>query len=149
MCFDNWDFIAIIISVIALGFSLYEFFVERVRMRKESTLNAYLTIQTDTIKMLKDMQNEGVNFTTLKKTENKSEWDKITLCLVEIENFAVGINSKIYDLVTLNRLGGDNVIEWYGNLEPIILKKRGAKSNGQPYDEFEKMVESLKKLRGQ
>lgn len=148
MCFDNWDFIAIIISVIALGFSLYEFFIERVRLRKESTLNAYLKIQTETIKMLKDLQNAGISFKDLDKNENKTEWDKVTLCLVEIENFAVGINTKIYDLDTLNRLGGGNIIEWYRNLKPVIQKKRGKNSNGKPYDEFETMVNSLEKHRG-
>ena len=145
---QNSDYISIVISLGALGLSLFTFLSERVRLRKEATLHAYLKIQTETIKRLKEVDKGENSFINLDKSSDKENWDKVTLSLAEIENFAVGINTNIYNIYVLNRLGGSNIIEWYRTLKPVIFKKRGVSTNGEHYNEFENMIRSLERLRG-
>lgn len=77
------------------------------------------------------------------------EWHELTVCLAKIEQFSVGINTGIYSLDTLNRLGGAYFIRQYEKLKPIIIRKRAENAaGGKHYDEFEETVNKLRKKRG-
>lgn len=134
------DIITIIISVIALGFSLYQFFCEAERQKKEATLNAYKELQETAFSVLRKYQ-----LSTIKKGDDG--WDTVTTCMAQIENFCVGVNSGVYSLDILNRLGGGFFIERFEKLQPVIQKKRSDDRNSQHYNEFSKTVRDLKKKR--
>lgn len=136
------DIVAILVSILALLFSIVQFARDSSRKKKESTLNAYNALQYDAFKKL----NKYVDMSTI---EYQSEaWEEITICLAQIENFSVGINTGIYSLKILNRLGGAFFIRQFEKLTPVINLKRGKNvSPGSHYDEFEKTVEMLRKRR--
>lgn len=136
------DIIAVILSTLALLFSIAQFSRDSLRQQKESTLNAYNALQYDAFEKL----NKYVDMSTIEY--QSEEWEEITICLAQIENFSVGINTGIYSLKILNRLGGAFFIRQFEKLTPVInLKREKNVSPGSHYDEFEKTVEMLRKRR--
>jgi len=143
---------ALVFSGIAIIISLAQFFSERNRSRKEATIHAFDELEENVFSKKhykKLVIRAGEEYALSGKPENDQEkWNEATLALSRIEHFAVGVNSKIYDLKTLNRMAGSFLLEEFSRWKPIIDTKRIQAPNSKHYDEFETMCISLKKLRG-
>ena len=136
------DIVALLVSILALLFSIVQFARDSSRKKKESTLNAYNALQYDAFEKL----NKYVDMSTIEYQSDA--WEEITICLAQIENFSVGINTDIYSLEILNRLGGAFFIRQFEKLMPVIkLNREKNVSPGSHYNEFEKTVEMLRKRR--
>lgn len=141
---ESWDIVSIIALIISAGtlvFYIIELRFNLRRAKKESTLNAYKQLQNH-FKYIKTITGR---IPALEKRDE--EWAELTECLADIENFCVGINTGVYDINILNRVGGDYFIYLFHLLGPIIEKKRSKKSKRRPYDEFEKTVDKLIVIR--
>ncbi|MBR0510188.1 MAG: DUF4760 domain-containing protein [Clostridia bacterium] len=145
------DIAAFIISILAFVLSVVQFFKDSSRQKKESTLIAYNDLQDDVFTNLNKMLH------SLPKDESgridinvdNDNWEVITSFLAKIEKFSVGINTGIYSLDVLNRVGGGYFIRIYDALSMIIDRKTEYNvSNGKHYDEFQKTVDKLKRKRG-
>lgn len=137
------DICALVISILAFVLSLCQYFRDSSRERKEATLNAYNELQDDVFSHLNKYGMPLPEFEYL-----GDDWQKMTVYLAKLERFSVGINTGIYSLNVLNRLGGEYFIREFEKLKPIIDRKRKEKIvDGKHYDEFEKTVLKLKKLR--
>lgn len=102
------DIAALIISILALGLSLIQFIRNTSRQKKESTLMAYQKIQNEVFNKLTKYS------CPMPEIEyHGDEWTELTICLAKLEQFSVGINSGIYSLRILNRLGGAFYIRQY------------------------------------
>lgn len=144
------DIFAVIFAGAAFMLSVIQFVKDNSRQKRESTLNAYSDLQDDVFTnlniLLSEYEIEKKKLSSL-RTGDK-EWEEITGYLAKIERFSVGINSRIYSINVLNRLGGGYFIRLYRELSPVIEKKRKAdKSKGNHYDEFEATVKKLEKMR--
>ncbi len=137
------DIAALIISILALVLSLIQFIRDTSREKKEATLIAYNEIQDDVFSILTKYP-----YPMPEIEYHSKEWLELTICLAKLERFSVGINTRIYSIDTLNRLGGAYYIRQFEKLKPIIDRKRN--DNLVPekhYDEFEITVNMLKKKR--
>ncbi len=137
------DVFAISISALALGLSLIQFFNDFSRQKKEATLLAYGKLQDEVFPILRQY-----HFPMPAAEYNTEEWDIFTECLAKLEQFSVGVNTGIYSVQILNRVGGGYFIRQYEKLEPTIKEKR--KENrvpGNHYNEFEETVNRLKNIR--
>ena len=74
-------------------------------------------------------------------------WKRGTEYLSRIEHFCVGVQAKAFDLDTLNRLAGGYFINQYEKWLPIIEQKRLDDGSMKHYNEFEDVVDELKKKR--
>ena len=146
---DWLDFAAIIVSVAAFLLSIFQFFVERRRSRMEATINALAELQKEVLN-----QDEFVNTQVEKLLEDHKklpegtldmEWENISESLARIEQFAVGVNTKVYSVQILDRMAGSHLLKEYYRFKPIIDFKRKKGKTNKRYIEFEKMAESLKK----
>ena len=137
------EVVALIISILAFILSVVQFFRDSLRQKKEATLIAYNELQDNVFSKLNKYGDD------LSKIEYRSgEWEEITICLAQIENFSVGINTNIYSFRILNRLGGAFFIRQFEKLKPVIdIKREKNISAGKHYDEFEKTILKLKKHR--
>ena len=66
--------------------------------------------------------------------------------LFSMERFAVGVNSNVFDIYLFDRIMGQKTIEHFDMLKPYIEYIR-KKDYEHKFDEFEYMVERLKKVR--
>ena len=140
------DVAALIISIFALMLSIIQFIQEASRQKKEATLNAYNILQDDAFSYLIKLSREELN---PPPEYHSQEYDRITNCLAKIEMFSTGINTGIYSIKVLNRLGGAFFIHQYDRLSEIIEEKRKEdRTKGKHYDEFEQTVKKLKHIRG-
>lgn len=151
--------LAIIISGIAAGFSIWSFFDERKRNRREATIHAFdffqetafckehgkLTInnlpEEDAVSIVRIHEEQQENEST------KEEWKEITRQMALLEHFAVGVNTKTYDIEVLNKMAGNLLIKMQKSLSPIIQYKQKQTDGEKNYAEFEEMVKNLKKMR--
>lgn len=148
----NIEIIALVISGFAFALSLAQFLGDNDRNKKEATLNAYYQLQEDAFAKYNDLfkkfglEKEEVNKFELKKED--PEWETMTGILVKLEHFSVGINTGIYSLEVLNRLGGGYFIRVYDSLELVIKEHEvNGVSAGEHYNEFRKTREKLEELR--
>ncbi len=146
---SSFDYLTIIISVFALTFSVWQFFCERIRARKEATIHSFDELEADesVIYLLRLSKREIETILEAKKSDNidNDEWFRISKALALIEHFSVGVNNKIYDLKVLNSMAGNKMIDTYDKSADIIKYKR--KDSEKNYSEFESMVNSLKNYR--
>ena len=136
------------ISFIALLLSGWQFFCERMRCRKEATIHAFdqLETSTDVLFLFKQNKEDVDSLVKIKEADKDAqsdEWESLSKALPLIEHFAVGINSKIYDKATLNRMAGNQIISTYLACEELIKYKRTGWGKGKNYAEFEKMAKDL------
>lgn len=139
------EIIALIISILALGLSLIQFIREASRQKKEATLNAYNILQDDAFSYLKELPKEKL---APPPQYHSPEYNQITNYLAKIEIFSTGINTGIYSIWILNRLGGAFFIHQFDRLAAIINEKREKdRTKGKHYNEFENTVKKLKRIR--
>lgn len=139
------EIITLIISILALVLSLIQFIRDASRQKKEATLNAYNILQDDVFSNLIKIDGAELNPPPDFRSE---KYTKVTGYLSKIEMFSTGINTGVYSIWILNRLGGGFFVRQYDKLTPIIEKKRiENRSPGKHYDEFEKTVKKLKRIR--
>ncbi|MBR2886172.1 MAG: DUF4760 domain-containing protein [Clostridia bacterium] len=137
------DWFALIVALFALALSVLQFIKDSSRQKKESTLNAYSELQHDVFDKLNNTEYEisEVEFDSV-------EWKEITGYLAKIERFSVGINTGIYSIEVLNRLGGSYFLFRFNELKPIIeIKEKNNEVDGKHYDEFQKTAKRLKEYR--
>lgn len=145
------DILTISLSAIAIIFSTAQYFSEKNRSRKEATIHALDILEKEvfsksTYKTL--VVRDGTKFALNQKCEDDvSAWNEATLALSQIEHFAVGVNSGVYDLETLNRMAGSFIIKEYQRWCPIINTKRKQDPEHKHYDEFETMYKKIQKLK--
>ena len=89
---QNSDYISIVISLGALGLSLFTFLSERVRLRKEATLHAYLKIQTETIKRLKEVDKGENSFINLDKRRYYNSSTSRLHCAARVSRLSCGFS---------------------------------------------------------
>ena len=134
---------ALVISILAFILSLWQFYRDSSRQKKEATLNAYNELQDDVFTHLSQY-----GFPMPEFEYQGEEWKKITVYLAKLERFSVGVNTGIYSLDVLNHLGGAYYIRQFEKLKPIIDRKRAENLVvGGHYEEFEKTVLKLKIYR--
>lgn len=134
---------ALIISILAFVFSVLQYISDSSRQKKESTLNAYNELQNDVFSELNKYPSPMPEIEYMSE-----EWERVTVYLAKIERFSVGINTGVYSIDILNRIGGSYYIRQFDKLKSVIEIKRNENiSKGKHYDEFEESVRILRKYR--
>ena len=107
--------IAIIISVISGGFSLYTFIWTAKRDRKQATLDAYNQLQEQAFDKLNLYTPAEIR--EIAKDSKSEEYKIVSNYIARIEHFCVGVNQKIYDRKTVYALA-------HGYLDGPVLQRR-------------------------
>lgn len=136
---ETKDVITLVIATIALIMSISTFYIAKRRAKRESTLKAYSELQEKVFSRLPDKDQIS------KSKKGDDSWTEITFCLAHLENFSVGVNTGIYSVLILRRLGGRFFIEKYDELSSVINQKE--EENGyKVYGEFAKVSKNLQRL---
>lgn len=142
------DIIAIFVSVVALALSAYQFLFERKLNRMGATIDALAELQKDVLNNEEFISAQVADILEHHKTlsgEFDIAWETISENLARIEQFAVGVNTKVYSIEILDRMAGSHIIKLFYKFKPIIIYKREKGKTDKRYIEFETMVNSLKK----
>ena len=125
--------IAIAISVVSGGFTLYTFYWTAARDRKQATLEAYNRLQAEVFDHLNTYRPAEIcDICTDKKSE---EYKVISGYLARIEHFCVGINQGIYDKNTFFALshGYFDGHQLRKRIEPMIESKNSSKNSKEQF----------------
>lgn len=125
---------ALIVSFVALKYT-------KGYNQKKDTLEGFNRLQREVLDHLNGYSEKQIN-----EIVTKNEHKEITEFLARIEHFAVGVNTGIYRIGIIKRLAGKYFIGLYAKLESVIKYKRAIKPEAKHYDEFEILVEKLKRL---
>ena len=108
------DAVSIGIAFAALVFSVRQYYYEKNRNRKEATIHAFDKLEEEVF--FKDKYCRGLWYNASSDVINdkrSKEREDAKSFLSRIEHFAVGINTEIYDLATLNRMAGSYILDQY------------------------------------
>lgn len=128
--------IAIVISVVSGGFSLYSFVWTARRDRKQATLEAYNRLQTEVFDNLNTYRPDEIR--NICADNESADYKKVSGYLARIEHFCVGLNQGIYDKNTFYALshGYFDGHQIRKRIEPVIENKNSSKnSKEQFYDD--------------
>ena len=138
--------IAIVLSVISGGFSLYSFVWTARRDRKQATLEAYNRLQAEVFDNLNTYRPDEIRNIC---ADNKSaDYKKVSGYLARIEHFCVGLNQGIYDKNTFYALshGYFDGHQIRKRIEPVIESKNSSKnSKEQFYDDTRSVLRWMEK----
>ncbi len=136
--------IAIVISVISGGFAIYTFFWTAQRDRKQSTLDAYNTLQGEVFDKLNLLMPAEIQ--EIAKYPTSKEYKEIGGHIARLEHFCVGANTGIYDRATVYQLAhgylDSEVI--LNRITPIIEKKHRAAEEDY-YENIHKLLDWMQK----
>ncbi len=126
-------------SAFSLFLSVYTYIAGLRRERRQATIDAYNQLEKEAL--------DKVYFYSAKEVEEiannpkKPEYKELSLMLARFDQFAVGVNTKVYDIRALRRLAGSYIGIQYDKLLPLIKAKR----TGSPgvYQELDTLVDSM------
>lgn len=118
------------------------------RKKKEKTLDAYTKFKeavSSIENLIHNYTKDDIDriITQHKRGWNSRDWNMIKDYLAAVERIAVGVNTEIYDIDVINRMGGYFMYEQYLKLKPIISYKRYEDTNPYIYKEFTDMVNKI------
>ena len=141
--------IAIILSVISGGFSLYAFIWTAHRDRKQATLEAYNRLQHEVFDNLN--QYRPADIAEICKDRKSKDYKTISGYLARIEHFCVGLNEDIYDKNTFYALchGYFDGVQIRNRIEPLINSKNSLNTgNKQFYNDTIEVLAWMDKKAG-
>lgn len=137
------EMIALIISFVALIFSVITFLFNAIHEKKKDTLDAFSALQSNAL--------DGLYYYTkgqikeISKSSNRAvEYKELSLYLSRIEHFCVGIRNGVYNKKIVNKLAGKHLVPLYDKLTPLIEAKRRVPDAGDTYKNFEEVVRPWK-----
>ena len=154
---DWTNIIPIIISLIALIFSIYQFFGESRRTKNKDTMDEIYQLQNDVFDNLNILRTKHHNLincypeTNCEPIIEKEERNQITNYLAKLERFCAGIDVHVFSMTIIKKYGGEFLIRQYIYLRPVIVNKRIRRFNPNKrkqenrYHKFEKVVRILNK----
>lgn len=147
---DIFQIIASVATFISVILLWYTTKANNERKKKEITIQYSYSHNLTTKDLLSEIYDHSVNgkldiTQVLNQENNKLLWD-VEDYLFSMERFAVGVNSKVFDIYLFDRIMGQKTIEHFDMLKPYIEYIR-KEDYEHKFDEFELMVERLKEVR--
>lgn len=137
------DDISILISVLALIISSLTFLYEVWHARKVDTLSAFNTLQEQVLDDLAKYSNDDIK--RIAAEHNSEEYILVASYLARLEQFAKGVQLKIYDKKVVRAVLTTHLFGVYDKLKPIIDVKRKRGRNEKLYRGFEELVIEMKR----
>lgn len=123
------DFSSVLVALLAIGISIWTYIHGLNRERR-----------VDTIESLRRIRTKYFN------TKSLSDKEKLQY-LNEMEYFATGINSQIYDIEIANKMSGGRLISQYKDWCENFIEERKSRGSENAYSEYKRMIDELKKMR--
>lgn len=140
---------ALLISCLSLFISLYYNKKDHERRRKQATIE-YFEEMTSKLYDSQAKFNNKFNQLDVDISELDTNIELLknaTEILAAFERLSVGVNTKIFDLDILDRMAGSYLMVMYTRFAPYIAKVRTDASRVNSYQEFENVVDCIKKKR--
>ena len=145
---DTSDIIAAFalgVSVLSLACAIVVYFKGLKRERKQATLDAFNELQAQVLDELAEYTPTAIRVIAenRRKKDTKQQYHHCKTLIARIEHFAIGIEEKIYDYKTADKLAAEHLIYLYNKVSPIIEAARESAKGKNTYIHFEKLVDRL------
>jgi len=150
--------ISITIGTVVAILQLFKFVksskADHERRQKQSTIEFFHNINSETSDLLRIMKEEGIligsrptDTTIIDKIGNNSNLQETVMRYLNLMNrLSVGIISKVYNIEIFSQMAGKSVINTYGWLKPYIVHRREEIKRPTLYSDLEEMVEILREM---
>ena len=137
--------IALGFSAISAGYAVIVYFKGLKRERKQATLDAFNELQAQVLDELAKYSPNAIRMIAddRRKKETKPKYNQLKTLIARIEHFAIGIEEKIYDFKTADKLAAEHLIYLYNKVSPIIQAARESAKGKNTYIHFEMLVNRL------
>ena len=154
-CELTWTLVSNLIALVSVIVAVRTYVHSEKTRKRQATFDAYNEFKNEVF----DLENEILSYDIDKIVCAKrkaargqatpivnNKWERIKNSLAKTERIATCVNNGIFDAQTIYNMGGPFMIEMFERLYPVIKYKRNKDSRNGIYEEFERMVDNLKKL---
>ena len=143
----HFETVSVIIAVIAVIVSIATLICTKIYNRKKDTLDGFNRLQKEVLDRLNEYSDDDIKKTACHAEKLEDEkYREITVLLARIEHFAVGANTRIYNVRIIKRCAGKYFINLYKKLDPMIEQKKNKRPKAKHYDEFETLTKKLTRM---
>lgn len=135
---NTLSIIAIVISFVSGVFAVCTFVWTINRDRKQATLDAFNSLQNEVFDKINLLSKTDVK--NIAKNPKDSKFTEYSQYLARIEQFCVGVGSKIYDYKITSKIAKNYLRNVFEKSWPVIEKKRIIYPNEPQCVEFQKLV---------
>ena len=135
---NTLSIIAIVISFVSGVFAVCTFVWTINRDRKQATLDAFNSLQNEVFDKINLLSKTDVK--NIAKNPKDSKFTEYSQYLARIEQFCVGVGSKIYDYKITSKIAKNYLRNIFEKSWPVIEKKRIIYPNEPQCVEFQKLV---------
>jgi hypothetical protein len=145
--------IAVIIAYVQIKKSISIAFADHARRKKQSTIEFFYKLNEltkQTLLLMKQFDESGSLNITLMHSDKDSDrelTEDVYDYLSNMECFAVGVNTGVYDLNTYNEITGRVAIERYDKLSAWIKELRKVNNSEKMFGEYESLINKIRELR--
>lgn len=115
------------------------------RQKKQSTIEFYNLISTDSYQFLDDIKNKTLDLASV--NSDKALRKSVIRYLSRLERFAIGIASDVYDFEILCLMSGRYLSKKFNQFKPYIEEARINKNAPMLYKEFELLIAKIDAYR--
>lgn len=110
-------------------------------------MDGFNRLQKEVLDRLNEYSDDDIKKTACHAEKLEDEkYREITVLLARIEHFAVGANTRIYNVRIIKRCAGKYFINLYKKLDPMIEQKKNKRPKAKHYDEFGTLTKKLTRM---
>ncbi len=140
-----------VLSGLSILFGVIYFVMNQKRDRAKQTLDYWEKVnkelKVEKRELLKDYGNKIEPEMARLILEDGEEAKRLNKVINVYERLSLGVNIDAYDLKTLNKLVGQNIIDNYSRFEAYIKARREKLNRPFAWQEFEELVAKLRAIR--
>lgn len=146
-----WVAVGSVGALVSIIITCSTFAASQKEQRKRNTYEIFAKFKDDVFdlenKIDKAYVDEALREYKERKAGASEKWITVKEYLTKVERVAACVNASILDEETIYNMGGPYMIKMYGLLKDIIEEKRTEEGRISIYEEFEKMVCRLEKVK--
>ncbi|MBQ7036472.1 MAG: hypothetical protein IJN74_03165 [Clostridia bacterium] len=139
------ELISIIIAVLSIVISFSTYVATFLYEKRKATVESFNILQNEVLDKFLCIKNENAKIiiANLDNVQCKDAYDGYRALLARLEQFAVGVNKRIYDFKVVDTIAGKHLIFLYKKIKPIIDKANEREEKVVHYCNFVTLVEKL------
>ena len=139
------ELVSIIISALSLVISIGTCVKNFQYEKRRATVEYFNVLQNEVLDKFVCIKREDAKIIVenLDNEQCKDAYDDYRTLIARLEQFAVGVNKRIYDFKIVNIIAGKHLIYLYTKIEPIIDKVNEREEKAVHYCNFFKLIKKL------
>ena len=139
------ELLSTIVSVLSILISIATYVKTFLYEKRKVTIENFNILQNEVLDKFLCVNNKNAKtiITNIDNAQCKDAYNDYRALIARLEQFAVGVNKRIYDFKVVDIIAGNHLIYLYIKIKPIIDKANEREEKTVHYCNFVELVEKL------